>query len=553
MTRRNFAGETVSKRFCASENGECDWSNYGQALAMMVLPAFVFGVLFLLVFLCYGSYYCCCPCRALKGAKEFTEKSKKKWKIIFFISFLLFLLGTFLGFGGNSKMRSGIIDLGDEITNETQFMYNLAIHVNETFTKTGFYSVNSVGLENTIDAMRTINNQADDSSDTMSEYDSKRQYVVNIILAVPLVVVSFGVIFVFAKMGKAGACIGILSFLLIFGIWFSFGIHYLVGILFSDICYEISQNVDGIDDPNSDTPLKQIVDCTEGHTDLDSLREGCEDAINQTIDAGCAVRDEICSLNFTVQCDTASFTHSLTFNVSCAPTCNDSVLNETKQLLIFDNGTLAPGCVADQAELSIVCGILEADCNLSSNSWIDNVCVRILTVEECATECVDNQTKTNAQDVCQFIDNLNELYQMLVYEILPLLSCEFLKQVFRNIEGAVCDKIISGMLLIVVGQGLAGSILVIGAISFLAGEHRFSKPPSDSDFGYDGSKNSKDIEMNENLNDNDDDIKKPPLVQGWDDDNPNNNLNSPRIQTWDDNVQDDKNQSTSAAPPKVDF
>ncbi|KAJ3447889.1 transmembrane protein [Anaeramoeba flamelloides] len=468
--RYDLSGNRLPNRFCAlNDNGNCQWRKYAESLGLMLCTGIVMSFLCivfffgLVLFRLTKSAAKVCGCCTKQDALKNVSVNQYKYFIIFVC--VVLLVSASVGISGNVSITGGMTETFDEVLETEDTILKTAETVHEKLQNFGL----DINTQAILDQAEDLKQRSVDTKETVMGYDTQRQTVSYIgFISVTLVFIIAASTTIIFKMGKIGSIISIFTLLAAAVLWLAFGAHYTVGVVINDTCYELDdEKIDDNDGPILQGYLDDIMDCTGSSVYSDFF-----DAINEAYDK---VGDDMCG-GVNQFCDEKARLTNDTMPCTMDPTtCNE---NNTEN---WKNETLpnfVGGCWEPDKPYKI------QECHQTTNSECDDLggtyqltdsyCMEILTLQECADNCGNDEQKTGSQIFIEGLEDFDAFKEM-IDEIMEIINCTAIIKTWEKITGNLCSDINGGIDQVATGAGLGGGFIVMGAFILVIGEKKLSE------------------------------------------------------------------------------
>lgn len=441
----------------------CQPTNYIQALVLMSLVGIIFAGLALIFCVWYSIGYVmcgCCGCR--KYPKPPQPKRLLALRILSIVILALSIAGMVLVLVGNASVTRSLQSFGDTMTQTAvrsqERVDRLSAVVTQLPTPAGPPFDLSAELVLARQGASILTQQTRDSNDSILEYNSFREGFVYLIAFVPFVLLLFSLVAMYKywRFYALMAVVG-LSIWLLF-IWLTWSVHLACTEAADDVCYEARQmNDTSADQLAAFEALSQIVPCQLNSTTSQDLRNSLDVIGTEIVLSGCMAVDQLCRLPAAVQ----SSSDPLVGDCSDQGVCDDVVLAD------YATGLRGTHTVHDVRYNCLVGGVASTvddtvTCDTPSSYTIASDTQ--ITLQSCASACSNLVMRDLAASIALY-HNSSAVFDTAVNEdILPLVSCAFVKETFDQGSTLVCADFQYGLTLVSAGCIILVFACLIGVI-----------------------------------------------------------------------------------------
>mmetsp|Transcript_10084 Transcript_10084/g.31977 ORF Transcript_10084/g.31977 Transcript_10084/m.31977 type:complete len:730 (-) Transcript_10084:1879-4068(-) len=524
----------ITPEFCAPDplTSDCRWEMYIESIVLIsaipfIMAAFaiVGGIIFWAMRACgfcgglrpsYG--YCC----SLASTKRDTLEDAYSKRSVFITRFglvaisILLIVSFSITQAGSSAMHDAIVQFTDRTLDDGETLYdtvnNITREMSELFSELEDESSVPSDLDDVLAGAlqegEGLLDQVEEYATTILDYDAQRLAVVNAFLIFSMVIVissAAGALLMVPSLAYFVATLGFLTFALSM---VGFGVHYTVGVLIADVCYEL-------DAPpgTSNLAVRAYVDCS-GFPFLAEVGEIIEGGVNATRETFCDVYSgDLCNAAFPCPYDeTKSCGAVHCENVTRAECLESDPATLIDMMIIEDvlvgcgyNDGPTPGLVCDASEFpprpstSIPCPAFanESDvsvCLCNSASGRVAVCDTVnKTVEQCAgvdavvtshsptnftielKPCFSTTLRNAASDLLHATDLIADFATLKDESVDPLVNCTLVGNYLTAVADFVCVRALNSFTTIAVGCALGGALFAFAIYFAVRGTKRFTK------------------------------------------------------------------------------
>eukprot|EP01114_Cavostelium_apophysatum_P019034 TRINITY_DN600_c0_g1_i1.p1 TRINITY_DN600_c0_g1~~TRINITY_DN600_c0_g1_i1.p1 ORF type:complete len:531 (-),score=145.93 TRINITY_DN600_c0_g1_i1:96-1688(-) len=458
-TRTTWSGKKVCKRlFGTDSDGNPHYVLYAESISKGAAAGIVLCILSIIAFpiFCCGKFLCNClgGRNRSKGIccgnrDDFEGYSKKEvWgiKIAVFLCMLGIGVAAVVGFTGNSGMNEGLDTLTGTLLDTSHSIINRLDHIGERLSALPYTQDVAETIDNAVAEAQDIVSQVEDVDKQGDQYNKYRSIALILSFALPLLLLVLGVIAALLNVGKLSLAAACFCFLCSMIIWLSFGVHNVVSVVMTDVCFEVnvylndeSEEGNGTGSPTQ--ALQELIKCTNGGAFSD-IQDLATDAIDQAYDTACDALANICSDP----------------NAECPATYQGSTCTR-------ENLELFPA--EEIKDYLIGCSDDTSQCPFTGTCTPGNeqICYgQPITVRECADSCMNSDLKDMANTTVTNLDILFEYEDIVDNEILPLLNCTVIKEAFDSMYDALCDTMTGSIARTANASAALGTFLIPGKL-----------------------------------------------------------------------------------------
>ncbi|KNC54080.1 uncharacterized protein AMSG_09745 [Thecamonas trahens ATCC 50062] len=443
LLRRTATGTKISNRFCAlNEQNECDWENYASFLLAVVVPMIVLACL---MCVCGPLLACFRMCGCMGGRhprpglccgkgnvdKLYSKSTIHAVKGLALVAVVVCFICLVCAYVGNARTSEGVNGVVDALIKAGDSLVAQVRAIGTSLEALPYTRDVAASISEAANSANSFVNDVRSAKKDINAYEVIRAVAANISLLVPFLMlltsVSLGIL------NKRGCCIhivfGTLITLSLSFVWLSTGIHSLLAIVFDDACDEFATFIDG---SNPDNILDTLVGCSSSSgiaSGFQGLADDARSGLDQSVSASCSRLEPACAV-----------TASPRLN-GCPSVCNATTLPSYRQ------ATWTPS---------------------------PNTGGQPLTLDACRTECTQGSDEQSTS-VAAFteIGDVIEYNRILSEEIIPLLNCDFLTTLVRDLFASFCTKLTSGLKMVAQSQIAMATFLMIGIFLLWLGQKRF--------------------------------------------------------------------------------
>ncbi|KNC49635.1 uncharacterized protein AMSG_11898 [Thecamonas trahens ATCC 50062] len=470
----------IGDRFCGlDENSKCDLEGYAFYVAGFVVPCIFMAIICLLAIPVFLLVRTCCAC-CCSGKSTYTRNTILVVKIGLAVCLVGVLFGFYFGYAGNKKASDGIKGLTRVAISTGENLVQRIDNIRRRIISASTAPPNAdQNLQSAVDAGNDVIDTIRDIDTKVGTVNSYRFAAINIGFIFPSL---FAFLSFTLGIGNLRFCwIHIFSAMFVlfalFFLWISTGLHWLIEILFSDLCFEAR---DFLFTPpaqrrTQNNPLEAVFHCSANDTSnpFRALATVINDGIDRAVSIACTALTEptrtlpdgsevggICHLG--LNCDNTGFP---------SVPCSEATLPSYQESTLYSERVGAPGAVISLLQ-----------CTQSSNP------------------CVDGINKTVADTVYNSVNDVIIYRNILRGDVQPILECDFLNNLLSAINGVVCNDLVGGFGDIRKSQLSCSILFILAVVLMILGQKRFlalsqasnanGSPASIDDFD-----NEKDVEL----------------------------------------------------------
>eukprot|EP01117_Protostelium_nocturnum_P005638 TRINITY_DN2037_c0_g1_i1.p1 TRINITY_DN2037_c0_g1~~TRINITY_DN2037_c0_g1_i1.p1 ORF type:complete len:687 (-),score=162.89 TRINITY_DN2037_c0_g1_i1:847-2907(-) len=449
--RLDFNGNSLGVGMCAPDaNNNCDWPGYAQGIGRLSLAPFAFTFIVLLSFWVFCSGRLCCNCF---GGKERTPgnicygrmccstdcfvgrdfhgyATLELWivKVALVLLVCALAASAIPGFRGNAKISEGI---KGPTNNVGLFIRNISDSttaiINELSTLEYSKDANA-SIDGLTNFTVTLTDLTDKANGYVKEADRYRRpvYITLIVLAPFFALI--GLAAGFFNLPKLTCCIGLCLFWVSMIVWIVFSLQFFLVLVFEDGCTETTiwsanlANGGAVVPGSRQSIFEKYIPTSELNRTFTDLRKVALDAEALVIESGNNVIDQLCT-NRTVPDPVFSAGEYCTTNRTHTPARFLGSPSANVTDIKTDN---SDGCLND--------GYYPCA----------SFCCRIVTIQECSTKCAENQTRSAALDLVNFIDLFQKYDAILIGKVLPFLSFDTFLPLVVGLRDPICQGLVEG-------------------------------------------------------------------------------------------------------------
>jgi hypothetical protein len=441
----------------------CQPTNYITALVLMSLVGIIFAGLALIFCVWYSIGYImcgCCGCR--KYPKPPQPKRLLALRILSIIILALSIAGMVLVLVGNASVTQSLQAFGATMTQTAvrsqQRVDRLSAVVTQLPTTAGPPFDLSAELVLARQGASILTQQTRDSNTSILEYNAFREGFVYLIAFVPFVLLLFSLIAMYKywRFYTLMAVVGLSTWLLF--IWLTWSVHLACTEAADDVCYEARQ----MNDTSADhlapfEALSQIVPCQLNSTTSQDLRSSLDVIGNEIVQSGCIAVDQLCRLPAAVQ----SSSNPVVGDCSDQGVCDELVLAD------YATGLRGTHTVHDVRYSCLVGGVSSTvddtvQCDTPSNYTVASDAQ--VTLQSCVSGCNNLVMRDLAASILLYHNSSAVFDATVSQDILPLVSCSFVKETFDQGSNLVCAEFQYGLTLVSAGCIILVFACLIGVI-----------------------------------------------------------------------------------------
>eukprot|EP00824_Muranothrix_gubernata_P019848 TRINITY_DN40014_c0_g1_i1.p1 TRINITY_DN40014_c0_g1~~TRINITY_DN40014_c0_g1_i1.p1 ORF type:complete len:781 (-),score=146.08 TRINITY_DN40014_c0_g1_i1:37-2301(-) len=504
LPRKTISGREVPNRFggCpenAESTDDCDWSGYGESVAIITAPALGMAVLSLLVLLLFIPFRCCCNCcggrTASAGCCPATKKKKFRGYTASQIIIVKILVGVLvIGFGvccavgytRNKVLSDGITLFVDTIIGTADDLLLKARSLRNSLLSLDYTREQGNQLTDMIDNVDETLKNARDKRDLVIQFNGWRETGINIIFLVPLSLAVLATLGALVNFPALAMVLGILGWICLPIMWIVFGIHLPVQLVLSDLCNEIDNVLDSSNTGLVNSPsLDFLLSCNNGSA-FDEPKQLANDALDRAFAEACDAYGKACEQ----VAETEGGTMKVLNCVLPPEECGRDTFERTVEALVTDfeyccvDGCMCPVeddencCFRDCPSYNVTLGTC-------SQFYPNPLTMRNISISRCETECRDTQIPNTSDRYKELAENMVKGVTLFINyttvldeKIFPLMNCDFINGAFVLLRSHLCSTTYHGMSGLSATTGTIALLLIPGVILGFLGGKRFNKKNS---------------------------------------------------------------------------
>jgi len=489
----------------STDYADCQWLAYGESLVLLPAPAFIIAILaFPVMFVVFWAFRCCCwgtcnttPDLCCGSHSEwdptihgYTPSQVRNLKVAVVVATVLVAVLMIIGLIGNSQLGGAITGLVELITGTADRVMEVLRRVAGRFAAMDsddsdvFQSDINPPLQAALEQGQHFSDVIDTVENILRKVETGRYTFMFINLMLPFVLCVLALLAAFLGYYKLCWPLAVLGFICICLSWFTFGIHFPIGTGLADACYYINEGLFS-QNPQASAAYNYLLSCNND-SGLEGLRNLALEGIDSAYNGACTVFRNGC--NYTLPCDANGdgvYTPGEICDFLDCPAGQDPHTCSKETFRTWEKTTVNNyyvGC-ADPMTSTILspCPYTASDPDNPScpSGTVQFVCngatAASLTLEECASSCASDYLRYAAGELRDRYAQIREFTQILTYDILPLVNCHTIQELFGNAKNYICVSVMRALQLITVAEGLLGAILIAATVLGILGIKRFNK------------------------------------------------------------------------------